>query len=354
MTGFPARSATFSTRRKAERWAKTIEAEMIEGRHFRNAEARRRSLGDTIDRYIRDELPKKSDQTPKGQLLWWKDRIGDIKLADVTPALIVEQRDKLAAGKYRRAKPDAKYTEHKKGVVPREYPRAPATVNRYLAALSRVFTVARKEWHWAAHNPVDDVSRFGEGERVRWLSEDERKALLTETAKDPVLHTFVLLALSTACRAGELLKLEWRDVDVETGRILFRKTKNRQARSVWLHGEALAALEAHGKMIRELSGRVFVNPGGSRRKRGEGVYDYGGVFSAAVAATGIRDFRFHDLRHTAATYLAQEGATEQQLRAIGGWKSNVVNRYVHLAAKDTKAQLERLAKKIAFPQKPVA
>lgn len=345
MNGFPSRSATFTTQRQAERWAKTVEADMIEGRHFRSAEARRRNLGDAIDRYIRDELPKKTDQTPKSQLLWWKARIGQIKLADVTPALIAEQRDKLLASSYQRGRPRAKGTRLKKGEQPRQYPRKAATVNRYLANLSHVFTIARKEWHWAAHNPVEDVSRFKEDERVRWLSEAERRALLTETAKDPVLHTFVLLALSTACRAGELLKLEWRDVDRKAGRVLFRNTKNRKARTVWIHGETLAALEVHAK-VHQLSGRVFVNPGGTRRKRGESTYDYGEPFNAAVDAAGVKDFHFHDLRHTAATYLAQDGATEQQLRAIGGWKSNVVSRYVHLAAEDAKAALEKLAGRI--------
>jgi len=52
MRGFPARTATFPNRRQAERWAKTVEAEMIEGRHFRNAEARRRTLAEAIDRYV--------------------------------------------------------------------------------------------------------------------------------------------------------------------------------------------------------------------------------------------------------------------------------------------------------------
>lgn len=345
MAGFPARTASFRTRAAAKKWAITVEAEMIEGRHFRSIEARRRSLGDAIDRYIRDELPKKTDQTPKSRLRWWKRQIGQLKLADVTPALVAEQRDKLAASSYQRAKPESKGTRLEKGQQPRLYRVQPATVNRYLANLSHVFTVARREWHWASHNPVEDVSRFKEGGRVRWLSEDERRALLAATVKDPALHAFVLLALSTACRAGELLNLEWRDIDLQTGRVLFRKTKNRQARTVWIHGEARAALEAHGK-IRQLSGRVFVNPGGVRRKRGEGVYDYGEAFNAAVAAAGIKSFRFHDLRHTAATYLAQDGATEQQLRAIGGWKSNVVNRYVHLAANDAKGALERLAQKI--------
>ena len=115
----------------------------------------------------------------------------------------------------------------------------------------------------------------------------------------------------------------------------------------------IAAYREHGG--RDTKGwRVRVVPNkfpalqieGGLDKRGEGIYDYGEAFNAAVTAAGIKDFHFHDLRHTAATYLAQDGATEQQLRAIGGWKSNVVNRYVHLAAEDSKVALEKLAGRI--------
>jgi integrase len=345
ISGFPARTASFRTRAAAKKWATTVEAEMIEGRHFRSVEARRRNLGDAIDRYLRDELPKKADQTPKGQLLWWKDEIGHVKLGEITPALLAECRDKLLTETYQRAKPGSKNSGLKAGEKARRFKRKPATVNRYLANLSSVFTIARREWHWIGYNPVGDVSRFGEDDRVRWLSDDERRALLRETAKDPTLHVFVLIALSTACRAGEILKLKWDDVDLKAGRLLFRKTKNREARNAWLHGEVLKRLEEHGK-VRDLGGKVFVNPGGTRRARGQGVYDYAEPFDAAVAAAGIKNFHFHDLRHTAATYLAQQGATEQQLRAIGGWKSSVVRRYVHLAAHDAKAALVRLADKI--------
>lgn len=65
-----------------------------------------------------------------------------------------------------------------------------------------------------------------------------------------------------------------------------------------------------------------------------------------MKAAGIGSFRFHDLRHSAATYLAQLGATEQQLRAIGGWKSGVVSRYVHLAAEDAKDAMQALSNKL--------
>ena len=109
------------------------------------------------------------------------------------------------------------------------------------------------------------------------------------------------------------------------GRLLLRVTKNATPRTAWLHAEAKRLLTAHAKVRRLGDSSVFLSPTGRR-------YGYQKPFAGACEAAGMDDFRFHDLRHSAATYLAREGATEQQLRAIGGWKSNVVSRYVHLAA----------------------
>jgi integrase len=338
MAGFPARTASFSTKRHAERWAKTVEAEMIEGRHFRSAEARRRTLAEAIDRYLEREGPKLRDgRMHRSTLPWWREKLGHFKLCDITPPLIVQCRDKLAAETYRRARPGAKRSSLKAGEPAREFKRKPNTINNYLVSLGRIFSVARREWHWITHNPMEEVSKFSAGPgRVRYLSEDERQRLLTETAKNPQLHTLVVLALSTAARAGELMSLSWRDVDLKDGRVLLRKTKNTQPRVIWVYGEALRLLKEHGKIRRLDDDRVF--PGATPGSR----YAYHTPFKAACAAAGVREFRFHDLRHSAATYLAREGATEQQLKAIGGWKSNVVSRYVHLAAEDAKAVLERM------------
>lgn len=341
MNGFPTRTASFPTRRMAERWAKTIEADMIEGRHFRSVEARRRTLGEAIDRYLEEELPKKRNgSTSRSNLPWWKKQLGHLKLADVTPAILVEHRGKLARETFTRAKPESARTTVKKGDLPNRRFRSAATVNRYLAALSHVFTVARKEWHWVSHNPFDGVGKLHESRgRVRFLSDEERTALLRETVKDPVLHTFVVLALSTAARAGELRNLTWQDVDLKDGRLLFRITKNATPRMAWLHAEAKRLLAEHGTVRRLGNNWVFVSPTGRR-------YRYEKVFRAACEAAGIEGFRFHDLRHSAATYLAREGASEQQLKAIGGWKSGVVSRYVHLAATETRDIVQKMNEKI--------
>jgi len=109
MAGFPARTASFPTRRQAERWAKTIEADMIEGKHFRSVEARRRTVAEAIDRYVAEELPKKrAGDMHRHNLPWWKKNLGHLKLADVTPPILVECRGKLQHETYTRAKPESK------------------------------------------------------------------------------------------------------------------------------------------------------------------------------------------------------------------------------------------------------
>jgi integrase len=341
MAGFPARTASFPTRRLAERWGKTIEAEMIEGRHFRNVEARRRTLSDAIDRYCGEELPKKRDaRTRVIRLRWWKERLGHLKLADITPAILVEYRGKLAKEVFTRARPGAPGSTLKEGEAAREFTRTGPTVNRYTAYLAHVLSIARREWHWISGNPFEGVGKFAESAgRVRVLSEAERKALLEQTAKDRQLHLLVVLALSTVARAGELLALTWADVDLKDGRVLLRVTKNAQPRVLWVHGEALRLLKDHARVRRLGDDRVFASVKGKR-------YHYGPAFEAACEAAGVKDFVFHGLRHTAATQLAREGATQEQLKAIGGWKSGVVSKYVHLAAEDSKDVLKRMNERI--------
>jgi integrase len=339
--GFPSRTASFPTRRLAERWAKTIEAEMIEGRHFRSTESRRRTVKHAIDRYIEEELPKKRNGSMHRVCLpWWSEKIGALRLSEVTPAVIVEYRGRLAKETYTRADPKAKRTTLEEGEQPKTYTRSSSSVNRYMACLSHVFTVARKEWHWTSHNPFDGVAKLREAKgRTRYLTDEERTKLLDQTRRDPTLHCLVVLALSTAARAGELLRLTWRDVDLKEGRLLFRVTKNAEPRAVWLHGEALSLLKERARVRQLHNNDVF--PGAAR-----GFYDYKNPFADALQAAGVLDFRFHDLRHSAATYLAMQGATEQQLRAIGGWKSGIVSRYVHIASTDARAALEQLSRKI--------
>jgi integrase len=357
MSGYPSRTGSFPTRRLAERWAKTIEAEMIEGRHFRNADARRRTVAEAIERYEREELPKLrsavSRRNRASKLKWWKERIGSRKLAEISSALISDRKQELAAGTYSRAKPSSRHSlYHGSDSSAPSFKRSGETVDGYLVAIARVFSIAKREWQWTHSNPCESVSKFGGSKRVRYLIGDEQERLFSACAAhpDPQLLLIASLALSTAPRAGELTNLDWSDVEFEmddkdpakatVARLLLRLTKNAEPRTAWIHGRAFGLLRQwHETRGKPAAGRVFNSVKGKK-------YDYSDSFKAAVKSAGIKNFRFHDLRHSSATYLAREGATEQQLKAIGGWKSNVVSRYVHLAAEDAKAVVQKMNEKV--------
>lgn len=129
--GKPEVSDTFNSKSKAVAWAKKMEDSIRDGRLLPRKEDLERTFGDLIDRYIENELPKKpkSHAKQKMQLLWWKSHLGSYFLNHITPALIIEVRDKLFHGLSRRGKP-----------------RSTSTANRYLAALTHVYTIAMKEW----------------------------------------------------------------------------------------------------------------------------------------------------------------------------------------------------------------
>src|SRR5262249_5352867 len=86
LKGYPPQAATFPRKKDAERWAQATEAALRECRYFKAAESERRTLGETIDRYLREILPeKRSGRSQRAQLLWWRERLGDQNLADLTP-----------------------------------------------------------------------------------------------------------------------------------------------------------------------------------------------------------------------------------------------------------------------------
>ena len=129
LKGVPAQTATFLRKTDAKKWAQDTESKIREGRHFKTREAKKRTLAELIDKYMEIVLPeKRSQKSQKGQLLWWKETLGYLYLADVTPSIIAEKRDELL-----------------KGITPRKKKRTPATVVRYLAALSHVFSYAVME-----------------------------------------------------------------------------------------------------------------------------------------------------------------------------------------------------------------
>lgn len=321
LKGFPVQTATFERSTDAKKWAGQTEAAIREGRYFKTVEAKRHTLGELIDRYSRDVLPLKGRNSrfanvQKSQLAWWKEKLGAYTLADVTPSMIAEQRDALANTVFENGER-----------------RSPATVNRYLAALSHAFTVAVKEWGWLEDNPVRKVTRPKEPRgRVRFLSDTERLALLAtcKTSNSEFLYPVVVLALSTGARHGEIMGLKWDDVDFKRGVITLHETKNGERRLLPLAGHALALMRDHAKVRRIDTELVFPN------RKGDKPADIRTGFENALEQAGIKDFRFHDLRHSAASYLAMNGASLAEIAEVLGHKTlQMVKRYAHLSEAHT-------------------
>lgn len=312
LKGHPVQTATFNQLKDAKKWAQQTEAAICEGRYFKTTEAKRHTLSEAIDRYIKHVLPTKpkSECDQRTQLNWFKAAIGEHVLADVTPPLIAEQRDKLAKGEARGK-------------------RTAATVNRYLAALSHMFTIAVKEWGWVGENPLSKVTKLKEPRgRVRYLLEDEREALLKSCLEsdNTVLYTVMVLALSTGARKMEILGLCWDDVDINRRVITLHHTKNNERRVLPLEGHALELMEQHSKIRRIDTDLVFPS------RKGIKPMDIRHSWATALKIARIEDFRFHDLRHSAASYLAMNGASLAEIAEVLGHKTLLmVKRYAHLS-----------------------
>ena len=174
---------------------------------------------------------------------------------------------------------------------------------------------------------MPNVSKLEEPKgRVRFLSREERTRLLDACRKTPDLYTIVVLALSTGARRGEILGLRWRDVELKRSVIVLHDTKNRDRRVLPLSGPALAIMQERSRVRHITTDRVFPN-----LRRPEAEYNIRRCWPEALEAAGIEDFRFHDLRHSAASYLAMNGATLAEISEILGHRTlAMVKRYAHL------------------------
>ncbi|MBI2790898.1 MAG: site-specific integrase [Gammaproteobacteria bacterium] len=341
LRGYPLQTATFLRLTDAKRWATQTEAAIREGRHFKDVEAKRHTLGSAIERYFRECLPKLKDSKNRGRLLeWWKREFGAFLLSDLTLTRIIEARDKLTSTPRvsQKKKPDPN--------APLQY-RTPASVNRYLSALGPVLTACVKEWQWMDSNPMDKVTKGKESRgRVRFLSDDERKALLDACKKatdTPELRIVVLLAITTGARRGEISGLRWRQVDLSRRVIVLEDSKNGERRALPLAGPALETVIEWSKE-RSQNPDALVFPG---RLDTTKPLDFERAWQTALKRAELEDFRFHDLRHSTASYLAMNGASLAEIAEVLGHKTlQMVKRYSHLSHEHTASVITRMAAKI--------
>ena len=303
IAGYPSQSASFARLTDAKRWAQSTEAAIREGRHFKNAAAKKHSVSELIDKYIAEVLPTKprNARNQKTQLLWWKQELGALSLAQLSAADIGKRRDKLLAREVRPGKRTSR-----------------STVIRYLAALSHALSTAVKEWEWLDDSPMRKVRKPKEPRgRTRTLPKADIKTLLAacKTSKNPHLHLIAILAVSTGMRLGEILKLKRKQIDIGKARLILEDTKNGDSRAVTLAGPALAGIKERLTKAGDAEDLLF--PG----RQPDKPVEIRKAWTHALQRAGITDFRFHDLRHCASSLLLESGASLGQLAEVLGHAS---------------------------------
>jgi len=197
-----------------------------------------------------------------------------------------------------------------------------STKNRYLALIRAILRKARDEWGWLDTIPSVKLSPEPR-RRIRWLTGEEAERLIDAL---PSYHAEVVrFALATGLRRANLLGLEWSQIDMTR-------------RVAWVHPDQAKARRAIGVPLNQLAIDVL------RRQVGKhltSVFTYrcepikpisSGTWKKALEAAGIRDFRFHDLRHTWASWMIQSGVPLADLQELGGWETPaMVQKYAHLS-----------------------
>lgn len=341
LKGYPVTSATFERLTDARDWAQKTEAAMKERRYFKDSEAKKHTVSEMIARYLANtaQTNAKRHREVKPMLTWWKDEIGFCVLADLSKPLLSEKIEKLAAHK----------RKLKNG---KEKPRSAARVNRFITAISHVFSVAVNEWGWLENHPMKKIKMLKEPRgRVRFLDDLERERLLAacKDSDNTCLYTIVVLALSTGARLNEIMKLRWQDIDFERNAIILHETKNGERRLIPLAGHALDTLRLHAKVRNMISDLVFPAPKNIKKP-----YYIRTSWLSALKSADIKNFRFHDLRHSAASYLAMNGASANEIAEVLGHKSlQMVKRYAHLSESHTHAVVASMNEKIFYKNKEV-
>ena len=304
---------SFNTKADAIKWSRNIESQLDLGTLAPKQSMPR--LRPMLERYVAEVTPtKKGDSQERyraAQLM--KTKLADLLMDNITGEVLAKYRDQ-------------RLTEVSNN-----------TVRLELAFLSVVFEQSRKEWGLAVSNPVRQIRMPKPGKsRTRRLEAGEEVALLTACASSGAhyLHSFVVLAIETGMRFGELAGVLWKHVDLDKRTIYLPDTKNGQARTVPLSTRAVTAIQI---LPRTISGRLFNVKSGSIRS----AFLIAVQKAKACSPEGmLLNLRFHDLRHEAVTRLFEKGLNTFEVGSISGHKTlAMLQRYTHIRANDLALKL---------------
>lgn len=340
--GWPNQSATFRTKKDAQAWARKIESEMDRGQFIDQSAAQRTTLADLIEIYLREvtaqrprEDSRDSERTRLNRLLREEKELCSYAVANLTPEHFEAYRDRRLKQTVSRGKRSKK--------PPKTI--APSTVRREFTLIKSVID-HRKRRLGILINPVntEDVKRpAANDERDVRLSPQEIERFLLACAEARVkwLRPFVEIAFETGARRGNLLRLEWKDVDIAARSALLRGVKNsRNPDTVINHAIALSprAVEVFGQ-LRSMSGavndneRVFPITANALRL----------AFNRARERAGVPHFRLHDARHERTSNLIEAGWSMVQVMALTGHKDpKSLKRYANLTTEHLADELAKL------------
>jgi len=268
-----------------------------------------RSWREAVVRWLEETSEKATHKEDKKKLVWLHPFLGDLNLDQVTSDVIDQIRS-------------AKLKEASKG-----------TSNRYLALVRAILIRARDEWEWV--DKVPKIRLFKETmNRERSLTVEQAGRLLNEL---PIhQRDMVLFSLATGLRQGNVLRLDWSQVNLDQCHAWIPgwQSKNRRPIPVPLNGVALSVLR---RQIGKHPDRVFTYAGKPLTVANTRSW------RAALVRAGIENFRWHDLRHTWATWQRQAGTPTHELQRLGGWRTGaMVERYAHLAPESLATAAARL------------
>ena len=294
------------------------------------------TVGELIDLYMAQYDGR--DTTRAQRLGWWRGKLADVTLGDVNDDHV---HIAIEALKTEPARYYAGLDAYGKPVYKAKRRQLTgSTINRILNAFAGVCTWAIKRRivpkGWI--HPCRGIERHPEGQgRTRFLSAEERTRLLAacKAARWPKMYALVLLALTTGARKGELLGLRWQSVDFEQCLLHIPTTKNGDPKALPLTTAAAAELLRLQGPPTKLVFESTRSPGNA--------FGFEPEWKDILKACGIRNFRFHDLRHSCASMLAANGATLLEIGDLLGHRQvSMTKRYSHLAAGHRSALVNRV------------
>lgn len=289
-------------------------------------------------RWLEEKAHKKSLDADKGRIGFWLMHFEGVLLKDIGEAKIYAAVSRMTNRKAKERWEQRAMSMAKKGLDIGEYKPAAVSTStkaKHLALMKALMRAAEREWKWIEKSPVIKVPQE-RNKRVRWLEPAEAKRLIEE-CPEPLKST-VEFALATGLRRSNIVDLKWQQIDLQrkVAWIYPEESKSGRAIGVALNEMAESVLK---RQIGRHHNWVFVHTESVKRNDGTTTasirkmrVDSNTAWRAALKRAGIEDFRFHDLRHTWASWLIQAGVPLSALQEMGGWESiEMVQRYAHLA-----------------------